>query len=56
MLIYFDSTSKKKVVQSIYQTLNKGGMLFVGYSESLHGVSQDFKLVHLHKALVYKKE
>lgn len=56
VLIYFDTESKKKVVQSLYRSLNKGGMLFVGYSESLHGVSQDFKLVHLQKALVYKKE
>jgi len=56
VLIYFDAESKRKVVQSLYCSLNKGGMLFVGYSESLHGVSQDFKLVHLQKALVYKKE
>lgn len=56
VLIYFDLPSKQKVVSNLYNSLNKGGYLFIGYSESLHGVSKAFKLVHMHKAMAYKKE
>ncbi|MDX9790475.1 MAG: protein-glutamate O-methyltransferase CheR [Candidatus Kapaibacterium sp.] len=56
VLIYFDIPSKQKVVSELYNILTKGGYLFVGYSESLHGVSKAFKLVHLPKAMAYQKE
>lgn len=56
VLIYFDIPSKQKVVSYLYNSLNKGGYLFIGYSESLHGISKAFKLVHLPKAMAYKKE
>lgn len=56
VLIYFDLASKQQVVSHLYNSLNKGGYLFIGYSESLHGVSKAFKLVHLPKAMAYQKE
>ncbi len=56
VLIYFDLPSKQQVVSYLYNALNKGGYLFIGYSESLHGVSKSFKLVHLPKAMAYQKE
>lgn len=56
VLIYFDVASKQKVVSSLHAALNKNSYLFIGYSESLHGISKDFKLIHLPKAMVYKKE
>jgi len=56
VLIYFDIPSKQQVVSHIYNSLNKGGYLFIGYSESLHGISKAFKLVHFPKAMAYKKE
>jgi len=56
VLIYFDIPSKQQVVSYIYDALNKGGYLFIGYSESLHGVTKAFKLMHLSRAMVYKKE
>lgn len=55
VLIYFDMHSKQQAVSQLYNALNPGGYLFIGYSESLHGVSKDFKLVHLPKAMAYKK-
>lgn len=55
VLIYFDLNSKQKVVGHLYDSLNEGGYLFIGYSESLHGVSKAFSLVHLPKAMAYKK-
>jgi len=56
VLIYFDIASKQQVISYIYDSLNRGGYLFIGYSESLHGLSKAFKLVHLSRAMVYKKE
>lgn len=56
VLIYFDTQAKRQVVSYLYDSLNKGGYLFVGYSESLHGLSETFKLVHLHKAMAYRRE
>ena len=56
VLIYFDVPSKQKVISFLYNSLNSGGYLFLGDSESLHGVSKEFKLVHLPKAMAYVKE
>ncbi|MFP4528658.1 MAG: CheR family methyltransferase [Candidatus Kapaibacterium sp.] len=56
VLIYFDVPSKQQVISHLYDSLNQGGYLFIGYSESLHGISKAFKLVHLPKAMAYKKE
>ena len=32
------------------------GYMFIGHSESLHGISDSFKLVHFERALAYRKE
>ena len=56
VLIYFDIKSKIKVVSNLYNSLYKGGYLFIGYSETLHGISKRFKLVSYPKTIGYKKE
>jgi chemotaxis protein methyltransferase CheR len=56
VLIYFDLAAKIKVISKLYDSLNKGGYLFIGYSETLHGVSKAFKLVSYPKTIGYKKE
>lgn len=56
VLIYFDSKAKIQVVNALYNNLKPGGYLFIGHSESLHGISRAFKLVHFVKAMGYKKE
>ena len=56
VLIYFDIPSKQKVVSDLYNLMTKGAYLFIGYSESLHGISKVFKLVHLPKAMAYQKD
>jgi chemotaxis protein methyltransferase CheR len=55
VLIYFDQQSKIKVVDSLYNNLNPSGYLFIGYSETLHGISKAFKLVSFPKTIGYKK-
>lgn len=56
VLIYFDQKSKIQVVSNLYDALNRGGFLFIGYAESLHGISSAFKVINFPKAISYKKE
>lgn len=55
VLIYFDLASKRRVIQHFYNNLVPHGYLFLGHSESLYGVSDDFRLVHLPRATAYVK-
>lgn len=55
VLIYFDLGSKRRVIQHFYNNLLPHGYLFLGHSESLYGVSDDFQLVHLPGATAYIK-
>jgi len=56
VLIYFDIKAKIQVVGDLYDSLNRGGYLFIGSSEMLHRISNAFKLVSFPKTTVYKKE
>ena len=55
VLIYFDDNSKKKVIAHLYDSLNKGGYLFVGFSESLHNITRLFRPVSIERSVVYQK-
>jgi len=55
VLIYFDLASKRKVIQHFYNNLLPHGYLFLGHSESLYGVSNDFRLIHMPGATAYVK-
>lgn len=55
VLIYFDLASKRKVIQHFYNNLLPHGYFFMGHSESLFGVSDDFRLVHMPGATAYIK-
>jgi chemotaxis protein methyltransferase CheR len=55
VLIYFDLASKRRVIQHFYNNLLPHGYLFLGHSESLYGVNDDFRLVHLPGATAYVK-
>ncbi len=54
-LIYFDKPAKQKFVDHFYRALDPGGYLFIGHSESLHGVTDAFKLIHFPGAMAYRK-
>lgn len=51
VLIYFENDTKAKVLERIAKVLNPNGILFVGHSESLHGVTQRFAPI---KPAIYK--
>jgi chemotaxis protein methyltransferase CheR len=53
VLIYFDLASKQRVIKHFHDSLQPHGYLFLGHSESLFGVSDDFQLVHLPGATGY---
>ena len=55
VIIYFDQGSKKKVIESFYNTLRPAGYLLLGHSESLMNVSTAFALRHLKSDMVYQK-
>jgi chemotaxis protein methyltransferase CheR len=55
VLIYFDLNSKRTVIQHFFNNLHPHGYFFLGHSESLFGVCDQFKLVHLPSATAYVK-
>ncbi|MGH9565653.1 MAG: CheR family methyltransferase, partial [Candidatus Angelobacter sp.] len=55
VLIYFDRLSKRRVISHFYSNLLPHGYLFLGHAESLYGVSEDFRLVHLPGCTAYLK-
>jgi len=55
VLIYFDMTSKKRVVQHFFSNLMPNGCFFLGHAESLYQVNDQFRLVHLPGTTVYRR-
>ena len=55
VIIYFDDTSKRVVVNNFYNRLSEGGYLLLGHSESLISLSTQFKLRHLKNDMVYQR-
>lgn len=53
VVIYFDQPTKQRLFQRYAGMLPAGGYLFLGHSESLHGVNDDFELVG---RTVYRKK
>jgi len=56
VIIYFDKEAKKKVIESFYEKLRKGGYLLLGHSESLINISNAFALRTLKNDMVYQKQ
>jgi len=55
VLIYFDGTSKRRVIQHFHNNLLANSYLFLGHAESLFGIHDDFRLVHFPGAMAYIK-
>jgi len=55
VLIYFDVASKRRVVQHFFSNLMPGGYFFLGHTESLYQVNDQFRLVHLPGVIAYRK-
>jgi len=55
VLIYFDGASKSKVINHFFPNLNYGGYFFLGTSESLMKLNDQFHLVHFPGTIAYWK-
>ena len=55
VLIYFDGQSKSRVVEHFFSNLNFGGYFFLGTSESLLRLNDQFHLVHFPGTIAYWK-
>lgn len=55
VLIYFDDNSRKRVVNSFYESLNIGGYIFLGHSESMSRISTAFTPKRRGGWIVYEK-
>lgn len=54
VLIYFSADSKRDILARMARTLNPGGYLFLGGSESLTGLSDAFEMVRHGGSVVYR--
>ena len=55
VVIYFELETIISVMRRFYSSLADHGYLFIGYSESLHFMSDRFRMEHLEEAIFYRK-
>ncbi|MEW6775439.1 MAG: protein-glutamate O-methyltransferase CheR [Bdellovibrionota bacterium] len=55
VIIYFDTATKRQVIDLFHEKIEPGGFLFLGHSESLINLSTKFDLRHFRSDLVYQK-
>jgi len=56
VLIYFSPEVKMKIIKQFSQALNPRGYLFLGASESLSSLNNDFDMVRCNPGIVYRKK
>ena len=55
VLIYFSEERRRSLVQRFYDTLEPGGYLFLGHSESISKMPVKFQAIVLNDCLLYRK-
>lgn len=53
VMIYFDKVHQKELVANFYQSIREQGYLFIGHSETLHSISEDFVYRKILEAPIY---
>jgi len=56
VLIYFSPEIKAQIISQIHDTLNEGGYLLLGASESLSGLSDGFNMLRCNPGIIYQKK
>lgn len=56
VLIYFSPEIKKQILSQIHDVLNANSYLFLGASESMSGLSQNFDMVRCNPGIIYQKQ
>jgi chemotaxis protein methyltransferase CheR len=54
-LIYFDDESRKNVLTSFHESLNPGGFIFLGHSESVGRISSAYNYERIGNTIVYSR-
>lgn len=54
-LIYFNDESRRSVLYSFYKSLNPGGFIFLGHSESVGRISSAYKVQRIGDTIVYSR-
>ena len=55
VMIYFSKERRRTLIQHFYETLEPGGYLFIGHSESLSKVPVKFQAIVLNDCILYRK-
>lgn len=55
VMIYFRSDTTRRLVERFHESLLDGGVLFLGHSETLWGISEAFRLERREKVFYYRK-
>ena len=55
VLIYFSPEAKRKILRQFAAALNPNGILFLGASESIAGLSDEFDMVRCNPGIYYQK-
>ncbi|MBI4652179.1 hypothetical protein HY745_13085, partial [Candidatus Desantisbacteria bacterium] len=53
--IYFKLETTKRVIDNYYKNLKPGGYLFIGYSETLQNINDEFELIEINGNFLYRK-
>ncbi|MGM0906025.1 MAG: CheR family methyltransferase [Pseudomonadota bacterium] len=56
VLIYFAPEVKRKIIAQFRQSLNPGGYLFLGASESISGLTDDFEMIRCQPGIIYRRK
>lgn len=56
VLIYFSPDLKAKIIKQFAQSLNPRGYLFLGASESIPSVNNDFEMLRCNPGIIYRKK
>jgi len=55
VMIYFSEHALHKAVENFAQCLRPGGLLFLGHSESIIGVSKSFEAIRVGNSIIYER-
>lgn len=53
VMIYFDKEHQIKLIKNFHEVLHRDGYLFIGHSETLHSISDDFAYAKIEESPVY---
>lgn len=56
VMIYFDRDEQRRLIEKFHRSLIGDGYLFLGHSETLHGLTEKFRFIYHNKGAMYQKQ